>query len=399
VTSKPRQSRGNAPKYSSIELIEKLVAFDTTSCKSNLELIEFVQSYLDSYGIRSTLVFDQANSKANLYATIGPEDRGGVMLSGHTDVVPVDGQDWVTDPFTVSHKNNALYGRGTADMKSFIATVLAGVPRFVSSDLSIPVHLAFSFDEEIGCVGVRRLIDLMKGLPVRPAMCIVGEPTGMRVVNAHKGKLAYRVTVTGREAHSSLATSGVNAVDYAAQLIVFIQQLAKTISIEGPFSEGFDINYTTLHTGNVRGGSALNIVPNLCEFEFEIRNIPDHDPKNIFDQIVSYAESALVPEMQRVDERCEIGFTELSGYPGMFTAASERVVAFVKELTGESATKKVSFGTEGGLFSECLGIPTVICGPGNIEQAHKPNEFIEASQVERMDKMLIRLYQAVRSVD
>lgn len=385
-----------APQYSSVELIEKLVAFDTTSCKSNLQLIQFVQAYLDSYGVQSTLVFDQTNSKANLYATIGPQDRSGVMLSGHTDVVPVDGQDWATDPFVLTDKNNALFGRGTADMKSFIAVVLAAVPQFVTSNLSIPVHLAFSYDEEIGCVGVRRLIELMDGLPVRPAMCIVGEPTNMGVVNSHKGKLAYRVSVTGRDAHSSLPTIGVNAVDYAAELIVFIRKLAKDISLGGPFADGFDVNYTTLHTGNVRGGGVLNIVPNACEFEFEIRNIPDHDPHSILEQILSYANNALVPEMKQVDEQCDIDFIELSGYPGMFTPGTEKVVDFVKCLTGESDTRKISFGTEGGLFTECLGIPTVVCGPGSIEQAHKPNEFIENSQVALMEAMLVRLVDELR---
>ena len=392
-------SKISAPQYSSVELIEKLVAFDTTSSKSNLQLIEFVQSYLASYDVQSTLVFDQTHLKANLYATIGPQDRGGVMLSGHTDVVPVDGQNWTTDPFAVTRKDNALYGRGTADMKTFIAAVLAAVPYFVTSDLSTPIHFAFSYDEEIGCVGVRRLIELVSGLPIRPALCIVGEPTNMSVVNSHKGKLAYRVSVTGREAHSSLPLIGVNAVDYAAELIVFIRKLAKDISIRGPFADGFDVNYTTLHTGNVRGGGALNIVPNACEFEFEIRNIPDQDPHSIAEQIRSYVNSVLIPEMKLVDEQCGIEFIKLSGYPGMFTPATEKVVNFVRSLTGESDTKKISFGTEGGLFAERLGIPTVICGPGSIEQAHKANEFIELSQVALIEAMLVRLVNELQKSD
>ena len=377
------------------KLIETLIAFDTTSYRSNLDLIHYIRDYLSEYGIDSELVFNTEQTKANLYATIGPQDKSGVMLSGHTDVVPVTGQNWSSDPFAVVEKEGALYGRGTADMKSFIAIVLAYVPQLVKADLKTPVHLAFSYDEEIGCVGVRRLLEMMEGMPIKPAMCIVGEPTSMHVVNAHKGKLAQKVKITGLEAHSSLPHIGVNAVDYAAELIVFIRKLANRLKENGPYEEGFEVTYTTIHTGIINGGTALNIVPNLCELKFEIRNIPQQDPKPILEEIIEYTKNQLEPEMKAIDKRCGFEFEHLSGYPGMFTAADEDVVNFVKTLTKAEEIKKVTYGTEGGLFSNQLGIPTVVCGPGNIEQAHKPDEFIHLDQIEQMEHFMIRLLEAL----
>ncbi|WP_019528017.1 acetylornithine deacetylase [Dasania marina] len=379
----------------SLELIEKLIQFDTTSYKSNLELIEFVRDYLLSFGVESQLVYNPEQSKANLYATIGPKDVPGVMLSGHTDVVPVTGQNWHTDPFSVVEKDGLLYGRGTADMKSFIAIALAFVPEMLRANLTTPVHLAFSFDEEIGCVGVRHLLKMMADMPIKPAMCIVGEPTSMQVVNAHKGKLAQRVTVKGLEAHSSLPHTGVNAVDYAAELVVYIRKLGKQLADQGPHEEGFEVTYTTLHTGKINGGTALNIVPKECTFDFEIRNIPGQDPVPLLEDIKNYAFNTLQPEMTAVDKDSGFEFNQLSGYPGMFTPADEEVVNFVKGLTDVQGLKKITFGTEGGLFTERLGIPTVVCGPGNIEQAHKPNEFIALEQVAAMNSFIRRLIAAL----
>lgn len=376
-------------------LIETLIAFDSTSYRSNLDLIYFIRDYLAEYDIKSVLVFNHEKTKANLYATIGPQDKPGVMLSGHTDVVPVKGQNWSSDPFIVEEKDDALFGRGTADMKSFIAIALAYVPQILEAKLTTPVHLAFSYDEEIGCVGVRRLLDMMQDMPIKPAMCIVGEPTSMQVVNAHKGKLAQLVRVTGLEAHSSLPHIGVNAVDYAAELIVFIRKLAKELEQTGPYEEGFEVTHTTIHTGIIKGGVALNIVPNLCELKFEIRNIPKQDPEPLLGRIIEYAKIKLEPEMKVIDENCGFEFEHSSGYPGMFTAPNEEVVNFVKTLTVVDGIKKVSFGTEGGLFTQQLGIPTVICGPGNIEQAHKPDEFIQLDQIEQMEHFMLRLIKAL----
>ena len=382
---------------SSIELISRLVEFDTTSYLSNLGLIEYIREYLEYYGVESELVFSEDKTKANLYATIGSKDKPGIMLSGHTDVVPVTGQNWTSEPFRVVEKENKLFGRGTADMKSFIAVALAYVPQLVASDLHTPVHFAFSYDEEIGCVGVRRLLEMMEGMPIKPAMCIVGEPTIMKVVNAHKGKESLRVKVTGLEAHSSLPGNGVNAVDYAAELMVFIRKLAQKIAQEGPFEEGYDVTYSTLHIGRVQGGTAVNIVPKHCEFDFEIRNIPDHDPMPLLDEIFNYAKETLEPEMKKVDPECGFQFEPIGNYPGMFTSPDETVVAFVQSLAETEGTTKTSFGTEGGLFTQRLGIPTVVCGPGNIEQAHKPDEFIEMEQVQRMDRFMERLIAAISS--
>ena len=383
-------------KTESRKFIDKLVAFDTTSHLSNLDLIHTISDYLAEYGIQSQFVFNGENTKANLYATIGPWDHAGVMLSGHTDVVPVTGQNWSSDPFVVVEKEGALYGRGTADMKSFIAIVLAYVPQLAAANLKTPVHLAFSYDEEIGCVGVRRLLHIMEGMPVKPAMCIVGEPTGMQVVNAHKGKLAQRVRITGLEAHSGLPHLGVNAVDYAAELIVFMRKLARELEENGPCEEGFEVPCTTLHTGIMKGGTALNVVPGSCELDFEIRNIPGQDPEPLLQQIVEYAENELEPGMKAIDKRCGFEFKHLSGYPAMFTAPDAEVIGFVKALTDMEGVKKVTYGTEGGLFTERLGIPTVVCGPGNIEQAHKADEFISLEQVERMEQFMVRLIDALK---
>lgn len=380
---------------SSIELITKLVEFDTTSYLSNLGLIEYVREYLDHYGVESELVFSEDKTKANLYATIGPKDKPGILLSGHTDVVPVIGQNWSTEPFQVVEKEGRLLGRGTADMKSFIAVALAFVPELLTSQLHTPVHLAFSYDEEIGCVGVRRLLTMMEGMPVRPAMCIVGEPTNMHVFHAHKGKESMRVKVTGHEAHSSIPDSGVNAIDYALELMNLIRRIARDIEREGPFEEGYNVTYSTVHIGRIKGGAAVNIVPKHCEFDFEIRNIPDHDPRPILDQIISYARQTLEPQMKAVNPGCGFEFESIGDYPGMFTSPDEAVVAFVKSLAETEETSKTSFGTEGGLFSGQLGIPTVVCGPGNIEQAHKPDEFIEMEQVQRMERFMRRLIDAL----
>ncbi len=377
------------------KLIETLIAFDSTSYRSNLDLIYYIRNYLSEYGIDSELVFNDEKTKANLYATIGPQDKSGVMLSGHTDVVPVTGQNWSSDPFIVEEKDGALYGRGTADMKSFIAIVLSYVPQMVEANLTTPVHLAISYDEEIGCVGVRRLLDMMADMPIRPAMCVVGEPTSMQVINAHKGKLAQLVRITGLEAHSSLPHIGVNAVDYAAELIVFIRKLAKELKQNGPYEDGFEVTHTTIHTGVINGGIALNIIPNLCELKFEIRNIPKQDPEPLLQQIIEYTKNQLEPEMKTINQSCGFEFEHLSGYPGMFTAPNEAVVSFVKTLTDVEGLKKISFGTEGGLFTHQLGIPTVVCGPGSIEQAHKPDEFIHLDQIEQMENFMIRLIEAL----
>ena len=367
------------------------MSFDTTSHLSNLELIRFIENYLDDYGLASELIYNADKTKANLFATLGNPNQPGILLSGHTDVVPVDGQDWSTDPFRVRENDNRLFGRGCADMKSFIAIVLSFIPAMTKLDLKMPLHLSFSYDEEVGCIGVRGLVDKLKDFPVLPGFCIVGEPTGMQVINGHKGKAAYQVCVDGQECHSALAvTDGVNAVEYAAELIVFIRSLQGEIADKGPFDPDYDAAYTTLSTGPISGGRALNIVPGLCEFEFEIRNIPDDDPRAYLDKITNFADAALRPLMRKTRKDADIKFVEKASYPGLFTHPDSEVVSLVKSLVAGSGTAKINFGTEGGLFHN-IGIPAVICGPGSINQAHKPNEFITFEQISRGEKFMENL--------
>ena len=375
-------------------LIERLVAFDTTSRNSNLELIEFVADYLADFGIESEKVFNEERSKANLYATIGPTDRGGIVLSGHTDVVPVDGQDWHSDPFQVTERDGRLYGRGTSDMKSFIAVVLACVPRLSRATLGIPLHLAFSYDEEIGCLGVRPLLAALAARPIRPQACIIGEPTGMQVIRAHKGKLSLRCHVTGHECHSGLAHLGVNAVEAAAEAIAHLKSMARRFRDNGPYDAELSPPYTTVHTGVVHGGTALNIVPKDCRFDFEFRHLPSDDPRALLAELQRHIETALLPEMHRVQPGTGFRFDELSSFPGLDTPETAEVVQLAKTLSGGNSTGKVSFGTEAGLFS-AIDIPTVVCGPGSIEQAHKPDEWVALDQVARCEQFMARLLEHV----
>jgi acetylornithine deacetylase len=378
-----------------MELLRRLVAFDTTSRNSNLELIDFVRGYLSGHGIDSHLTYDVEETKANLFATLGPADvSGGIVLSGHTDVVPVDGQNWDTDPFELTEVNGRFFGRGTADMKTFVAVCLAMVPEFLKRNLGIPIHLALSYDEEVGLIGGRRLVADMVKQGLRPDACIVGEPTGMQVVIAHKGKRSYRCHVRGLEAHSSLAPKGVNAVEYAAALIAFLQGMARCIRDDGPYDHDYDIAHTTVHVGLVRGGTALNIVPTECFFDFEIRHLPQDDPEELFAEIKSYAQTKLLPDMQTASPETGITFTPLATIPILDTDENQEIVQLAKAFTGETTIHKVAYNCEAGLFHQAA-VPTVVCGPGNIEQAHKPNEFIEIKQIALCEAFMKRLLDYV----
>jgi acetylornithine deacetylase len=372
------------------DMIGRLVSFDTTSRNSNLALIEFVRDYLDTWGIRSELVFDGERRKANLYATIGPEDRRGIVLSGHTDVVPVDGQPWESDPFALKEADARLYGRGTCDMKSFVAVALALVPEFLARGLKTPVHFAFSYDEEVGCLGVRGLLAELRQRPVKPRGCIVGEPTLMRPVIAHKGRKSMRCHIHGKEAHSALTHEGVNAVEVAAELVTYLRGMARRKREQGPFDPDFTPAYTTIHTGVLKGGTALNIVPRDCELEFEFRNIPGDDLETLAAEIRRYAETTLVPEMRRVNAATGIVFEEINTTRGLVTSPDEEIVHLAQRLSGANALGKVSYGTEAGLF-QAEDIPTVICGPGSMEQGHKPNEFVSLEQVRACETFMRRL--------
>ncbi len=377
---------------STLSYLERLIGFATVSRDSNLDLIAFVRAELAGLGIDSQLVPDETGKKANLYATIGPPDRPGVMLSGHTDVVPVEGQAWTSDPFTLRRDQGHLYGRGSADMKGFIASCLAMAREAVRRPLATPIHFAFSYDEEIGCVGVRRLIDMLEKAPVRPRLAIIGEPTLMQVVTAHKGKASMRVTCTGLEAHSSLAPEGVNAIHLACDLIAAIRALQAEIAEKGPRDGDYDIAYTTLHVGRMHGGETLNIVPNEAHFDFEIRHLPADDPDALIARIEAAA-AKIVSEARQRFAGAAITFCPLNAYPALDTPPDSEAVSFVKALAGGNSTGKISFGTEGGLFQSCLGIPAVVCGPGSIAVAHKPDEYVEESQLAACDQFLRRLVE------
>jgi acetylornithine deacetylase len=378
----------------SVEMIGRLVAFDTTSRESNLALIDFVRDYLDRWRVKSELVFDATRRKANLFATIGPTDIGGVMLSGHSDVVPVDGQDWASDPFKLEPRDGKLYARGSADMKSFIAVMLAKVPEFATRSLAVPIHLALTYDEEVGCLGVRSLIAALAPRAVKPRLCIIGEPTLMKPVVAHKGSRRLRCHVHGHEAHSSLTHQGVNAIEAAAAVVSHINGIAKKKRASGPFDPAFDPPYTTLQTGLIAGGTAVNIVPNECRFDFEMRHLPDDDPDVIVDDVKRFAAS-LLPEMQAVSAQAGIAFEETNTVAALAAKPDEEVVELALALSGANGTGKVSFATEGGFFQQG-GIPTVICGPGSIEQAHKADEFIALDQVKQCEDFIDRLIERVR---
>jgi acetylornithine deacetylase len=381
-------------KLTSAEMIGRLVAFDTTSRESNLALIDFVRDYLDRWRVKSELVYDTERRKANLYATLGPANEGGVMLSGHSDVVPVDGQQWASDPFKLVERDGKLYGRGSADMKSFIAVALAKVPDFLAQPLAVPIHLALTYDEEVGCLGVRTLIAALAPKDVKPRLCVIGEPTLMQPVIGHKGSRRLRCHVHGHEAHSSLTHRGVNAVETAAELVAHLKGMARKKRASGPFDPAYDPPYTTIHTGIIAGGTAVNIVPRECRFDFEMRYLPEDDPSAIADELKRYAAS-LLPEMQAVSEEAGIAFEETNGVPALSAKEGDEVVQLALALSGANGTGKVSFATEGGLFQQA-GIPTVICGPGSIEQAHKPDEFIALDQVRQCEVFLDRLIERVK---
>ncbi|HYM01392.1 MAG TPA: acetylornithine deacetylase [Stellaceae bacterium] len=375
---------------STVDMVGRLIGFDTTSRESNLALIDFAREYLDDWGVASELVYDADRRKANLYATIGPDDRGGIMLSGHTDVVPVDDQPWDTDPFAMVEKDGRLYGRGTCDMKSFVAVALALVPEFKTRALKTPVHFALSYDEEVGCIGVRGLIAELAKRPIRPRACIVGEPTQMQPVIAHKGKKSMRCHVHGLEAHSALTHEGVNAVEMAAEIVSYLRDMARRKREQGPFDHDFAPPYTTIHTGVISGGTALNIVPRDCAFDFEFRNLPDDDPEALFAEVRRYAETTLLPEMHRVSLETGIVFEESNSTVGLAISADDEVVRLAQSLSGANSVGKVSYATEAGLF-QSADIPTVICGPGSMEQGHKPNEFITIDQVRQCEAFMRRL--------
>lgn len=377
--------------------LSTLVGIDTTSRNSNLALIETVRDWLKGQGVQSWLAYNESGNKANLFATLPAADgtvQGGVVLSGHTDVVPVDGQDWDTDPFVIAEKGGRLYGRGTADMKSFIAVSLALVPEFLAMPRKKPIHLAFSYDEEVGCVGAPVMLAELQGRGIKADGCVVGEPTNMQVVVAHKGVNLFSCRVHGKAAHSSLTPQGCNAIEYAARLICRIRDIADAMKAQGPYDQFFDVPFSTMTTNQIKGGIAVNTIPALCEFDYEFRNLPGMPADQIQSQVERYVREELLPRMQAEYADARIDIKTGASAPGLEATEEEAITQLARALTTDRAVRKVAYGTEAGLF-QSVGIPAVVCGPGDIQQAHKPNEFIELSQLDGCERFLRRLGQSL----
>ena len=377
------------PVYTPKELLARLVAFDTTSHKSNLPLIAFVEDYLAQHGLRSDLVPTPDGQKASLYATIGPQGVAGIGLSGHTDVVPVAGQNWDSDPFQLVERDGRLYGRGTTDMKGFLACVLAAVPDFKRRALKVPIHILFSYDEEIGCLGVRPMIAEMGERLQRPRVVVVGEPTLMGVVDAHKGPVRWSVTVEGRAAHSSMAPLGVNAITYAAKMLGELARIEAGLTA-GRNDARFDPPHSTLQVVGISGGTASNIVPVSCTFGFEVRALPGFDPVTIERRLMAFAETECLPEMRRVAPEARITITQVNQVPPFGADRTGEAVSLVLALAQQNDTFAVSYATEAGLF-QSAGAPSVVCGPGSIAQAHTANEWIEESELDACMDFMRRL--------
>ncbi|SEG40279.1 acetylornithine deacetylase [Billgrantia desiderata] len=363
------------------EMLERLVGFATVSRDSNLELIAFVEGYLDEHGVEHWRVESDDGKKANLLARIGPAVVGGVVLSGHTDVVPVDGQPWSTDPFALVDKGDGkLYGRGTCDMKGFIACALAELPEWLKRGLDKPIYLALSYDEEVGCIGAPRMIERLMADHPRPAAVIVGEPTLMQPVVAHKGATNLRTTVTGRASHSSQIDQGVSAIHVAARLVTRIEDVMSELRAEGRVDGAFNVAHSSLHVGKIAGGTAINIMARECTFEWEIRHLPSDRFEELFERVNAYA-AELEAEMQRRAPETSIVTEALNlTVPALADDNNAQVLDLCRELLGEQPSGAVAYATEAGQFQR-VGLPTVICGPGSIRQAHQPDEYIEIEQL------------------
>ena len=382
----------------SLDWLSRLIAFDTVSRHSNLALIHDVRAYCEQLGLTVDLTFNEAKTKANLFVTVpagenADQINNGLVLSGHTDVVPVDGQDWTSEPFTATIRGDKLYGRGACDMKGFIACALTILPQAVqlsnSGQLRRPLHLALSFDEEVGCLGAPLILADLKARGITPDYCIVGEPTNMAMVVAHKGIAVYRCRVHGKSAHSSLIGQGVNAISYASRLVGYVDTLAEELSARDDNDALFTVPYSTLSVGTIHGGTATNIVPNLCEFTFDYRNLPHMTQDDILAPIQAKV-AELNAQMQARAPETGIELMQEESVPAMTDNNSAELQSLIAALTGDDERHKVAYATEGGQFTNA-GIPTIICGPGSIEQAHKADEYVEMIEIERCDGFLQKL--------
>lgn len=373
-----------------IDLTKALVDMPSVSTDSNMAVIRFLEHYLQGLGAQVVLTHDATGGKANLWATIGPDVDGGVVLSGHTDVVPVEGQEWSGDPFEMREENGLLYGRGTCDMKGFIACALAVAPAFARAELKRPLHFAFTYDEETGCLGAKVMLAALKASGRRPAVCIIGEPTGMKVIEGHKGCCENTTTFWGLEGHGSMPSAGVNAVEYAARYIGELLTIAEDLKPRAPAHSRFDPPWTTINIGAISGGVAHNVIPNVCRLDWEFRPINRDDKSFVLERIETFSQQVLLPEMQAVYPEALIELDFVGDVDGLEPMPDSEAVALAQELTGGNSVELVPFGTEAGLFQE-LGISTVVCGPGHIAQAHKPDEFVAVSEIEACLNMLMRL--------
>ncbi len=372
------------------ELLGALIGFDTVSAFSNKALIDFVQDYLSSFGIPCNIAPNEEGTKADLIATIGPMIEGGIVLSGHTDVVPVDGQDWHSDPFEMIEKDGRLFGRGACDMKGFIAVALSLVPAFQARDLKVPLHLVFSYDEEVGCLGAPALIARMcKDIPL-PRAAIIGEPTSMKLVNAHKGVALYETTVTGRPGHSSQTHMGVNAISYAAACLHHLGEIAEDLKISGVIDTRFEPPHSTISPGTIEGGTALNIIAEECKFVWDCRSISGNDSIRVLEQLEAYCTETLIPKMREIAPEANIQTVTKVSAPPLVASDDNPAEALVRQLTGQNQAGVVAYAAEAGLFQEA-GVPSVICGPGSIDQAHRPDEYVDISQLKECEEFLGKL--------
>lgn len=385
----------SAPRYSAKEMLARLVGFDTTSRDSNLELIAFVEDYLSAYGVASTRIPNAEGDKASLLASVGPAVPGGIILSGHSDVVPVDGQPWSSDPFALTERDGRLYGRGTCDMKGFLALYLSLLPEMLAQPLKVPLHFAISYDEEVGCIGVLPMVRRIAGELPAPRACIVGEPTEMGLVVAHKSINSYFVRVQGREAHSSMPQLGANAIHAAALLVAKLVAMVKEREANPIPGSTFVPPWTTIHVGRIEGGTAQNILPLECGFSWEYRLHPGDDGQAIYDEFERYAREEVEPWLQRFAPEASITLETRAEAPPLNPDPESAAEILVRQLSGLNTRTVVSFATESGHFQEA-GIPTVVCGPGSIEQAHKPDEFLALSQLEAGEAFLRRLIRWAR---
>lgn len=379
-----------------LDWLTKLIAFDTTSRNSNLSLIETIANALNDYHIDSILIHDDKGLKANLLASIPDRHgqlHGGLILSGHTDVVPVDGQAWDSNPFQATIKDEKIYGRGACDMKGFIAVVMSLVPQLKALNLDFPIHFAFSYDEEVGCIGAPRLIEKMMKLNYKPKACIVGEPTSMQPVIGHKGIQCYRCQIHGVAAHSSLTPQGCNAIEHAASFITYLRNMAHQFKLQGHHDASYDVPYTTISTNLIQGGIAYNTIPSLCEFVFEIRNLVSDNPEQLHQKILDYLDAQLLPALHKEQLNTNVILERLAKAPGLDTPLSEPIVRAAQSICQNEKQLKVAYATEAGLFQQAE-IPTIVCGPGSIEQAHRANEFVTLEQLDRCEQFILNMVQS-----